>query len=123
MMERGHGKASTGKPRIACTNWWMKCMGLMPLANSRRGRTTCVTIRRNNGPKLGPNRPKLSRNRLQNLRFHSLFASGALGMWKSLYEHLIAADGRDVVRPPEDKINAALDRAEAEIKIRFPAGY
>jgi hypothetical protein len=44
-------------------------------------------------------------------------------MWKRLYERLITAEGLELVRPTEDKIDAALNRAEAELKIRFPAGY
>ncbi len=44
-------------------------------------------------------------------------------MWKQLYERLVSAKGRQLVRPTEDKIDAALDHAEVELAIRFPAQY
>src|SRR5262245_32271550 len=44
-------------------------------------------------------------------------------MWKRLYQRLIAGEGREIIRPPKQKIDAALRRVEAEVGVRLPAGY
>lgn len=44
-------------------------------------------------------------------------------MWRFLFQRLIAHEGLDLIRPSEETIDAALNRAEADLGIRFPAGY
>lgn len=44
-------------------------------------------------------------------------------MWKSLYQRLVTDEGLELVRPPEEKIDAALKRIEGELGIRLPASY
>ena len=44
-------------------------------------------------------------------------------MWEALYRRLVTAEGLELVRPPAEAVDAALDSAEAELRVRFPAGY
>ncbi|MBN9517052.1 SMI1/KNR4 family protein [bacterium] len=44
-------------------------------------------------------------------------------MWKRLYQRLIAAEGYQLIRPPEAKIDAALTRAEGALGVRLPNSY
>jgi hypothetical protein len=44
-------------------------------------------------------------------------------MWKRLYQRLITDKGIELVRPAEEKVNAALKRVEGELGTRLPAGY
>jgi hypothetical protein len=44
-------------------------------------------------------------------------------MWKRLYRHLVTAQGREIVRPPERKIQAALQGAEAALGVPLPVQY
>src|SRR5262245_54120923 len=44
-------------------------------------------------------------------------------MWKSLYQRFFTDEGLEIVRPSEEKIDAALKRVEDGLGIRLPAGY
>ena len=44
-------------------------------------------------------------------------------MWKRLYRRLVTETGRDIIRPPERKIDAALRGAEAILGVRLPTQY
>jgi hypothetical protein len=52
-----------------------------------------------------------------------LFGGVGEQMWKRLYQRLITDEGLELVRPSVEKIDAALDRVEADLGIRLPAGY